>query len=77
MLRVVWAFLLNAVVDWWRGFRWWRHCQVCGDPGACHYRQNTQYEDEKSNWVKMCPTCQIANDDHWDQMWAEYWSGRL
>jgi transcription elongation factor Elf1 len=69
--------MTRSFVRWWNGFRWFRRCQMCGSRGACHYHQRTQYVDEKSNWVNLCPPCKEINDDHWDYMWAEYWGSHL
>lgn len=37
-------------------------------------RQNTLYTDDTMNWVTLCPDCMKANQIHWDEQWAEYWS---
>lgn len=40
-------------------------------------RQNTQYENEESNWVICCESCFEVIQAHWADMWAEYWNGHL
>ena len=50
--------------------------------GPCFCRghrrvQNTAYVDEKKNWVFLCDTCMEANDEHWDEMWREYYGSVL
>jgi len=54
---------------------------VCDYPGcpepATLYRQNTQYEKESANWVRLCHDHRIENDLHWEEMWADYWSSQL
>ena len=39
-------------------------------------RQNTQYHDDRSNWVFLCESCNRENEAYWDDMWAEYYSSR-
>lgn len=41
------------------------------------YRQRTYYQDEASNYFTGCEKCRKANDEYWDGMWAEYYSGCL
>jgi len=41
------------------------------------YRQRTQYDDERQNWVCMCDECRDENDYYWDEKWREYYSGRI
>jgi hypothetical protein len=52
-------------------------CQ--GVEGPCHRvgsvrRQNTAYNDESANWVRMCDQCFETNQAYWDERWAEYYS---
>lgn len=51
----------------------------CGPCFSIGYRQrqNTAYCDDSMNWIKMCDRCAIENDLHWQEMWNEYYSGRL
>jgi len=57
----------------------WFVCDHCGvaDGTVENYRQNTEYVDEASNWVTLCAPCRQRNDEYWEAMWAEYYSGRL
>lgn len=52
-------------------------CECCGDPGGVRYRQNTMYNDDERNFVTLCPECRIENDEHWEEMWKEYYRGLL
>jgi RNA polymerase-binding transcription factor DksA len=52
-------------------------CDHCGDPGASRRRQRTQYADDASNWAVLCDPCQDANNEYWDDRWAEYYQGLL
>ena len=36
--------------------------------------QNTHYENEESNWDFLCEECHEDNDEHWREMWSEYYS---
>ncbi len=38
-------------------------------------RQNTQYVDDKSNWVCCCDKCFEEIQDYWSDRWSEYYSG--
>lgn len=40
-------------------------------------RQNTQYVDDSKNWVFLCDDCMRQNDEHWDEMWDDYYSSRF
>lgn len=53
-------------------------CQYagCGKPGICSH-QNTQYVNEISNYSTLCEEHQIEVDAYWEEMWKDYWSGRL
>jgi len=46
----------------------------CKNPGI-RYHQRTQYSEEESNWVTLCPECRKVNDAFWDEMWADLYSG--
>lgn len=48
----------------------------CGAPGICSH-QNTQYVNERSNYSTLCEAHQIEVDAYWEEMWKDYWSGRL
>lgn len=49
-------------------------CQMCGEMKASHNRQRTAYHDS-DNMADLCPGCQKEADDHWDEMWDEYYHG--
>jgi len=40
-------------------------------------RQNTRYEDDRKNWVYACDECFKEIESHWEEMWSDYWAGRL
>ena len=55
-------------------------CPQCRKPndGSVEIRiQNTAYVEEIDNWATCCEDCQEENDDHWDEMWQEYYRSRL
>lgn len=40
-------------------------------------RQNTQYENDESNWVVACEFHFEEIQAYWAERWAEYWSSVL
>lgn len=40
-------------------------------------QMNTQYEDEESNYIKVCKDCFEDVESYWQERWDEYNSGRL
>lgn len=52
-------------------------CDRCERPGAERYHQNTRYVEEERNWVTLCSECRKENDEHWNQMWSDYYSDVL
>jgi hypothetical protein len=52
-------------------------CDRCGIRNARKNRQRTSYHDDESNWANLCPSCQEEADEHWEEMWEEYYSSRL
>lgn len=40
-------------------------------------RQSTQYYDEESNYVTCCSDCFEEVEEHWAELWDEYYLGRL
>lgn len=48
----------------------------CGKPGI-RQRQNTQYIEDERNFGTFCEEHQEEVDAYWDEMWKDYWSGRL
>lgn len=55
-------------------------CPVCDSARPLKYSkgywgmQNTRYEDENSNWAFLCEECHEDNDEHWREMWSEYYA---
>jgi hypothetical protein len=41
------------------------------------YRQRTMYNNDNANWACYCAQHRIENDDYWDEMWNDYYSGLL
>ena len=51
-------------------------CERCGAPGATLQPCRTAYCDPKENISPLlCLPCAEEYHDHWDCMWAEYYSG--
>jgi hypothetical protein len=52
-------------------------CQYpnCEREDAVRYRQNTQFVDEESNWVTLCPPHVEDNEEYWADMWSQYYQG--
>jgi len=40
-------------------------------------RQNTQYVDDKSNWICSCKSCFVENEKYWAEQWNDFYSGVL
>jgi hypothetical protein len=38
-------------------------------------RQRTQYVYDEHNFFTGCDDCHDANNEHWDDMWSEYYQG--
>jgi len=49
-------------------------CQCCGAMNATRQRQRTCYPNDEDNFKTYCPKCQEEEDEHWDDMWDEYYS---
>lgn len=70
-------------------FKLWLHDKLrdrlslcCGAEGPCfrkgrRQRQNTSYCDDERNWVIACDPCMETIQEHWNEMWAEYYAGVL
>lgn len=52
-------------------------CERCGVCAGRNRRQNTAYQNDELNWVRLCDSCHIENEEYWDDMWAGYYRGRL
>jgi hypothetical protein len=51
-------------------------CERCGAFGATRQPCRTSYADPKENVSPLlCAPCAEEYHDHWDSMWAEYYSG--
>ncbi len=40
-------------------------------------RQNTNYTDDSRNWIVACDECFEEIEEHWAEMWREYYGGVL
>lgn len=57
---------------------------LLGYCGMCHRwfvypkkrRMNTMYENEESNYCKVCEDCFDYIEKIWEERWDEYYSGR-
>ena len=49
----------------------------CDADDAVKYRMKTQYEDRERNYAVLCPFCQKECDEHWQEMWKEYYGSRV
>ena len=52
-------------------------CQCCQRGGAIRRRQGTAYVEDELNWVTLCDECHELNEEHWADMWQEYYASRL
>lgn len=54
-------------------------CQQCEQESTTveRRRQNTAYADEESNWVTVCEKCFEKIQENWEEMWEDYYAGRL
>lgn len=56
------------------------YCPGCGRwfrTGVKRRRQSTAYVDEESNYVTCCPECFDEVEEHWGDMWGDFYSGLL
>lgn len=49
----------------------------CERADATYQRRNTNYVNDESNFVTLCPDCMEASEAYWAEMWQEYWSSDL
>lgn len=49
----------------------------CDSLSAEIRHRGTAYVDDKQNWVTQCDSCYEQERAHWDDMWMEYYAGRL
>ena len=52
-------------------------CTRCGCNKATENRQRTSYADDESNWAILCPSCQEECDEHWEELWQDYYASRM
>lgn len=50
-------------------------CKSCGANNASKNRQRTNYHNS-DNMNTLCPSCQQAADEYWDELWEEYYRGQ-
>ena len=47
---------------------------TCDSQEAWRAHMNTQYINEEQNYNTLCPECWKACDEHWKEMWQDYYS---
>ena len=52
-------------------------CERCNLRVGQWRRQNTQYYDDRENWVFLCDECQEKNEAYWSERWSDYYAGLL
>ena len=52
-------------------------CERCNLRVGQWRRQNTQYYDDRENWVFLCDDCNEINEEYWAEMWRELNAGLL
>ena len=52
-------------------------CACCGGhPVTPVYHQRTQYPEEAMNYApNLCQRCREDNDNHWNDMWDDFYRG--
>lgn len=50
--------------------RWWL-------PDVRSRRMSTAYVHDPSNWTYSCTQCYLEIEEHWKEMWAQYYAERL
>lgn len=55
------------------------YCPPCGRAFVYPKRRrlNTMYENEESNYITCCEDCYKEAYDYYEELWADYYSGRL
>lgn len=49
-------------------------CGPCDRNDAWRDHMNTQYSDKESNYATLCPDCWKECNEHWNEMWADYYN---
>ena len=49
-------------------------CQCCGKEGVKRRRQGSAYPDDELNFAVLCDECQTEANEHWVDMWDEYYT---
>ena len=54
-------------------------CEGCGEKHETVEirHQNTAYADDWKNYHALDEECQVQADEEWDDMWKDYYAGRL
>lgn len=47
---------------------------TCDSQEAWRAHMNTQYINEEQNYNTLCPECWKACDEHWKEMWRDYYN---
>lgn len=56
-----------------------RECPCCNrlSPDVKSRRRNTIYADDSMNFLESCQECWDNDNEHWEEMWSDYYAGRL
>lgn len=83
------SVIIRVSSDRWKAYWIWRQapiCQRCGTlwglklAGSCtsyHWEGKEEDPDNPNAPVLLCPRCTEDHYDYWDDMWQEYYQGRL
>ena len=50
-------------------------CECCGHVGDIVICDSRRMDDRKE--LNLCVYCAQEHHEYWDEMWKEYWAGRL
>lgn len=77
-MKILW---LSDFFLWLSKFfaKWWSECSYCKkiDGTVEKRRCNSQYADDESNWMTSCLECFEEKKEILQEMWEEYYAGRL
>lgn len=93
LARIICNVFVKVFSDHWRAFsvyRLWPRCEHCGtmrglaleDSRTCY---PTKYDDpfeetrpdDPNRSQLLCRSCAVDHHEYWDEMWKDYYSGRL
>ena len=75
--------VLHYIATWNPKGKWPKRCEHCRsfwglklEDGRTMYEWNGKGEDPNRSQL-LCRMCAVMHHDYWDEMWADYYSGRL